>query len=499
MICIIEFLQYGFISFYFILVLILFVYSLHRFSLTIWFHMHKSKSPHQLIAPLNLPIVTIQLPLYNEQYVVRRLLQSIKNLDYPRDHLEVQILDDSTDDTQKIAQQMVYEMQLEGINICYVHRPNRIGYKAGALSLGLKKAKGEFIAIFDADFCPDKQFLLKTIPYFRNFKVGMVQGRWGHLNREYSLLTKLQAIYLDAHFVVEHVARSRSEWFFNFNGTGGIWRRECLISSGGWHADTLTEDLDISYRAQLEGWHFIYLTDLVVPSELPVQMNSFKSQQYRWVKGSIQTAMKLLSPVLKSGYPWRTKMEAFFHLTGNIVYLPIVFLSLSILPIIIIRSAMDCREGIWIDIPLLLAASLSFMYFYMTAEKVLHPNSYLSRLFYFPLLMGLGVGISLNNARAILSALLKRDSEFRRTPKHGIKDHSGSWKNSEYFNRIDYAIVGELFVLIYLVYSFYLAIVNEIYFAIPSLLLFEFGFAYVFVASLFESSNKLLNRSIPAL
>ena len=294
-----DVLQNIFLLFYLLVLLLLCIYGAHRYQLVYLFNKYKSKHP---VIPLNaseLPRVTIQIPIYNEQYVLERVLRSLHQLEYPRDRLEIQVLDDSIDETTIIAQQLVEEMRNEQFDIHHLHRTDREGYKAGALNAGLQCAKGEFIAIFDADFAPDSQFLIKTLPHFSNSSVGMVQARWGYMNRRYSLLTRLQAVYLDAHFMIEHLSRNRSGRFFNFNGTAGIWRKDCLISAGGWEFETLTEDLDISYRAQLAGWEFIFLPDVVVPSELPVEMNSFKLQQHRWAKGSIQTAIKLLVPILK--------------------------------------------------------------------------------------------------------------------------------------------------------------------------------------------------------
>jgi cellulose synthase/poly-beta-1,6-N-acetylglucosamine synthase-like glycosyltransferase len=494
-----ELLRDAFIGFYFIVLFLLCVYGLHRYSMVYLFYKYRSNVPQPCLKPLHGLKVTVQLPIFNEQYVVQRLLRSIRGLDYPKDLLEIQVLDDSTDDTQRIAQRLVEEMRLAGYDISYLHRGNRRGYKAGALSFGLQRATGEFIAIFDADFIPDPPFLRRMLPYFSDQSVGMVQARWGYLNRDYSLLTDLQSIFLDAHFIIEHLARNRSGRFFNFNGTAGIWRKACLISAGDWQSDTLTEDLDISYRAQLQGWKFVFAADVVAPSELPVQMNAFKGQQYRWAKGSVQTAFKLLTPVMRSRQCWKVKLETFFHLTNNIAYVLMIFLSLSMLPSMIIRFNMGWKETIWIDLPLLITSTAAVTLFYVTAQRALHKKWYL-RVLYIPLLMGLGIGISLNNGKAALSALFGRESGFKRTPKHGIVGNKGSWVDKKYSGPIDYLIVGELLMTMYVAINIYFALLNKVYVAIPFLFLFQFGFGYVCFSSLFQTASRLVeNRLRPGI
>jgi cellulose synthase/poly-beta-1,6-N-acetylglucosamine synthase-like glycosyltransferase len=305
------------LALYFFVLVILAVYGWHRYYLVYLYMKHKDQQPTPLGRFDRLPSVTIQLPLYNEMYVVDRLIESVCAIDYPRELLEIQVLDDSTDETRAIAELAVRRHAVQGIDIKYIHRTDRHGYKAGALDEAMRVAKGEFIAIFDADFSPQRDFLMRTIHHFTSDKVAMVQTRWGHINEDYSLLTKIQAILLDAHFVLEHGGRNRGGCFFNFNGTAGIWRREAIVDAGGWQHDTLTEDLDLSYRAQLRGWQFIFLPDHVAPAELPVEMNAFKSQQHRWAKGSIQTFLKLMPRILHSDLPLRVKAEAFFPLSAN--------------------------------------------------------------------------------------------------------------------------------------------------------------------------------------
>ncbi|MGQ0506888.1 MAG: cellulose synthase family protein, partial [Myxococcaceae bacterium] len=317
-----------FLGVYFGVLFVLAVYGSHRYRMAYLYYRHKYKLPTPKGTLAQLPRVTIQLPIFNEMYVVERLVDSVCKIEYPSELLEIQVLDDSTDETCGIARAVVERNRRLGHNVVYIHRENRQGFKAGALENGLKLAQGEFVAVFDADFVPSPDFLKRTVPFFSDDKIGMVQVRWGHLNREYSILTQAQSIFLDGHFIIEHTARNRSGAFFNFNGTAGIWRRSTINDAGGWQHDTLTEDLDLSYRAQLKGWQFVFLPDVVSPAEVPVDMNAFKSQQHRWAKGSIQTARKLLPTILRSNLPTAVKREAFFHLTNNLAYLLMVLLSL---------------------------------------------------------------------------------------------------------------------------------------------------------------------------
>jgi cellulose synthase/poly-beta-1,6-N-acetylglucosamine synthase-like glycosyltransferase len=486
---IINLAQDVFIAFYLLVLFFLCLYGLHRYQLIILFHRCNAKAPVTIANIVEWPKVTVQLPIFNERYVVRRLLRTAAALDYPKAQLEIQILDDSTDETSAIAQELADKIRRSGLAVQYLHRTDREGYKA----------TGEYIAIFDADFAPDPQFLRKALPYFYDSRVGMVQARWGYLNRGYSLLTRLQAIYLDAHFIIEHFVRNRSGRFFNFNGTAGIWRKQCLISAGGWEADTLTEDLDISYRAQLMGWKFVFVPELVAPSELPVHVTAFKTQQYRWAKGSIETAFKLLGSIFASAFPWKVKLEAFFHLTNNTAYLLMIFLSLSMYPSMIIRYNMGWKETIWLDVPLLLSATLSVTLFYITSQKVLYQTRWYQYIWYVPFLMGLGIGISLNNGKAVLSALLKSRSEFMRTPKHGIEGRTSkqqAWQDRDYWSKIDLVIVGEILMAVYFAFAIYFALLNQIYIALPFLLLFQFGFAYVALISLSQAMRRLVTTRI---
>src|SRR6476659_9885454 len=344
---------------YFFVLVILAVYGWHRYYLVYLYMKNKDKVPVPGNPLAELPPVTIQLPIYNEMYVADRLIDAVCQIDYPRELLEIQVLDDSTDETTSVAERAVRRNAAQGIDITYIHRADRTGYKAGALEAGLKVAKGEFVAIFDADFIPTADFLRRTVPFFADPKIAMVQARWGHINQQYSLLTKIQAILLDGHFVLEHGGRNRAGMFFNFNGTAGIWRRAAIADAGGWQHDTLTEDLDLSYRAQLRGWRFVFLPGLIAPAEVPVEMYSFRSQHHRWAKGSIQTCLKLLPQILHADLPLGVKTEAFFHLTANFNYLLMSLLSVLMFPAMVIRYNMGWTEMLLIDVPLFFAATLS--------------------------------------------------------------------------------------------------------------------------------------------
>ena len=477
---------------YFLVLSILAIFGLHRYILLYIYLKNKNKVPKPLSKFKNLPKVTVQLPVYNEMFVVRRLIDSVCKLKYPKHLLEIQVLDDSTDATQKIALERVKFYRSKGINIHYYHRDNRKGFKAGALEEGLKKASGKFIAVFDADFIPNPDFLLQTIHYFTDPKVGMVQARWGHINRNFSLLTQVQSILLDGHFVIEHTARNRSGKFFNFNGTAGIWRKETIYSAGGWQHDTLTEDLDISYRAQMKGWKFIYLPNIVVPAELPVEINAFKCQQHRWAKGSIQTAKKLLGKIFKAPLPFSVKMEAFFHLCDNFAYLLMIPLSISIFPTVILRKNLGLYEMVLIDFPLILLATGSVGAFYIYSQKEIYLN-WPSRLKYLPFLMALGIGLAVNNAKAVIEALLDKKSEFERTPKFGIQDKKKNWKLKRYFGKRSYLTYFELLLGIYFTITVAFSIKEGIYLTLPFLLLFQIGYLYMAFFSFYQGRRRFLN------
>jgi cellulose synthase/poly-beta-1,6-N-acetylglucosamine synthase-like glycosyltransferase len=446
---------------------------------------HKDSQPVEPARLDPLPTVTVQLPIYNEMYVADRLIDAVCQLEYPRELLEIQVLDDSTDETREIAELAVRRHAAHGIDIKYFHREDRIGYKAGALEAGLKVARGAFVAIFDADFLPTHDFLHRLLPYFGNDRVGMVQARWGHINEDYSLLTKIQSMLLDGHFVLEHGARNRAGVFFNFNGTAGIWRRSAIADAGGWQHDTLTEDLDLSYRAQLRGWKFVFVSDVVSPAEVPVEMNAFKSQQHRWAKGSIQTCRKLLPRILQADLPFAVKAEAFFHLTANFNYLLMSVLSILMFPAMVIRYNMGWDEMLLIDVPLFFAATMSVCNFYIVCQREIHTD-WVSRLRYMPFLMSIGIGLSVNNTRAVLEALFDKKTEFARTPKYRIEADGDEWVSKKYRQSVTVQPLVELGLGFYFTATVFYALANGIYGTLPFLVLFQIGFLYTGLLSVVQ-------------
>jgi len=484
---------------YFFILVILAAYGWHRYYLVYIYMRHRHETPVPRARFERLPVVTIQLPFYNELYVAERLIDSVCRIDYPRDRLEIQVLDDSTDETQAVARRAVERQRALGVDITYLHRADRAGYKAGALEAGLREARGEFVAIFDADFLPTPDFLERAIHHFTDPAIGMVQARWGHVNQDFSLLTKVQSILLDAHFVLEHGGRNRAGLFFNFNGTAGIWRRETIADAGGWQHDTLTEDLDLSYRAQLRGWRFVFLPDLVAPAEVPVEMNAFKSQQHRWAKGSIQTARKLLPRILASDLPFTVKKEAFFHLTANFNYLLMVALSILMFPSMVIRYSMGWYEMILIDVPLFMAATFSVGNFYVVCQRELYPD-WVARLKYLPFLMAVGIGLAVNNTKAVVEALIDHRSEFARTPKYGVqKAGSDEWLSKKYRQTLHLQPMIELALGLYFTWTVVYALANGIYGTLPFLVLFQAGFLYMGVVSIvqqYAAGQVVLNTQV---
>ena len=397
------------------------MYGLHRYLLVYLYYRHRKKVPSPKGHFDELPRVTIQLPMYNEHLVARRIIETVCHIDYPKDKLDIQVLDDSTDETVEIARETVRQARAAGIDITYIHRDARTGYKAGALENGLKTAKGEFITIFDVDFIPSPDILMRSVHYFTDPKVCVVQTRWEHLNRNDSLLTRSQALFLDGHFMIEHVARNRSERFMSFNGTAGTWRREAIRDAGGWQHDTLTEDLDLSYRAQLKGWKFVFLPELTAPAELPPEMSAFKAQQFRWTKGGAQTAMKLLPKLMLSKAPLKVKVEGFFHLTSFTLHLYMIILVLLLFPALCMRCVPMEQGTIWrgmFDVIVFSLATLSAVVFYAASQFELFGDWRLA-VKYMPMIMAIGVGLCVSNAKAIMEAVLGKRSEFVRTPKYG--------------------------------------------------------------------------------
>ncbi len=418
-----------------------------------------------------LPRITVQLPLYNEATVAARLIEAAGNLDYPSDRLEIQVLDDSTDETRAIAQKKVEELRRRGVDALYVRRPNREGYKAGALDFGLQTSKGEFVAMFDADFIPQPTFLRDIIDHFVDPKVGMVQTRWAHMNRESNLLTQIQALMLDGHHLVENCARFGAGCYFNFAGTGGMWRRKAIDAAGGWEHDTLTEDLDLSYRAQMAGYQFVYRPDVLTPSELPEDISALRAQQHRWAKGTVQTARKLLPRVMKhEPMSIHQRVEAAFHMLPHFAYPLMMLLSILLLPALVLLPAADVRTMMLVDLPLCFGATGSIAAFYALAETSQGRSAWgaLKRL---PILIGLGAGMSPHLSRAVWSGLNHMSGEFVRTPKRG--ENSGRYKMGAKLPLV------ELCLMMLTGASVVAAFETGHWFAAPFAILFTWGHAYV--------------------
>jgi cellulose synthase/poly-beta-1,6-N-acetylglucosamine synthase-like glycosyltransferase len=483
--------------------IILAFYGLHRYQLVWLYYRNKRKAAHSAepaarFAESELPFITIQLPIYNEQFVIDRLIDACCRLDYPRDRFEIQVLDDSTDETTVVAESIVQRYATggaEGPNgeaalppqpIVYLHRTNRHGYKAGALEEGLKVSRGELVAIFDADFVPPHDWLLRVVHHFAEPGVGMVQTRWTHLNRNYSFLTQVEAILLDGHFVLEHGGRSRSGVFFNFNGTAGMWRRQAIDEAGGWQHDTLTEDTDLSYRAQLKGWKFKYLQDVECPAELPIEMTAFKTQQARWAKGLIQTSKKILPSVFRSNAPFHTKLEAWYHLTANISYPLMIVLSTLLMPAMIIRSWQGPLQMVLIDLPLFMASTMSISSFYLTSQHELFPRTWYKTFLYLPFLMSLGIGLTITNTKAVLEALFGIKSAFARTPKYRVLKKGERSQAKKYRKRLGIIPWIELAIGCYFAATVWYAVTTENFFTVPFLLLFVLGYWYTGLLSLFQ-------------
>ena len=436
-----------------------------------------------------LPLITVQLPLFNELYVVERLLSAVTAIDYPRDRLEIQVLDDSTDETARVAAEVVERYAAEGFDIHYIHRSDRTGFKAGALENGNKSAKGELLAIFDADFVPKPDCLRKLVDFFTDPLVGCAQMRWSHINGGYNLLTRLQTIMLDGHFVVEQTTRNRTGGFFNFNGTAGIWRRKAIEMSGGWQHDTLTEDTDLSFRAQLMGWKFIYLLDEEAPAEIPVEINAFKAQQRRWAKGVMQVGLKLYPRIWLAPLPFRVKLEMFFRLTGNISYPLMIVASFLQFPLLLVRYNQPFYHLMVLDLPLLFFSSISVVLFYGSAVWYLDSRR-TPRLLHLPLVMGLGIGLAFSNARAVLEALLGVKSEFVRTPKYRVEEtKDATWKRKKYKRKRGLLPLLELSFAVYFLLAIGYSARLHMWGTIPFLVLFFFGFGYMGVMSILQTAS----------
>jgi cellulose synthase/poly-beta-1,6-N-acetylglucosamine synthase-like glycosyltransferase len=463
---------------------VLAAYGLHRLHLILLYR--KNEEPPPLPSdPEAWPIVTVQLPVYNERYVVERLLGAAAALDYPREKLEIQLLDDSTDETVAIAARAIEEIRSRGIDAVHLHRGSREGYKAGALRYGLERARGSLLAVFDADFVPPPRFLRETIPYFGDAGVGMVQARWLHLNPDQSLLSRVQAISLDAHFLIEHSARQNGGRYFNFNGTAGVLRKSCVIASGGWQSDTLTEDLDLSYRAQLMGWRFVFASQVGCPAELPAEMNAFKAQQHRWVRGSIQVARKLLPRIWFSSGPFRVKLEATFHLTSNVPYVLLLLLALIVFPVTLARYESKSLPFLIADTALLLAATVPILFYFGYAQRKARAD-WRAQLRYVPLVFMLGIGLAVNNARAVLEGALLRAGTFHRTPKLRIEGRAARLRapgprshRAAYRARVSVASVLEVGLACYFIWAMASLAEARLYAPLPFFALYLGGFLYV--------------------
>ena len=479
---------------YLVILIALAVYGFHRSSLVFLYYRHRDKQPVEAGKFAELPAVTVQLPLFNEMYVAERLLDAVAAIRYPRDRFQIQVLDDSTDETRDICRNKIAELVVRypDLDIEYVHRTDRTGFKAGALENGLRTAKGELVLIFDADFVPNPDILERTVHHFLDPKVAVVQCRWEHINRDFSALTEAQALMLNGHFIMEHAGRNRSGRFFNFNGTAGLWRRAAIVDAGGWQHDTLTEDMDLSYRAQLRGWRFVYLPQIAAPAELPVEMSAFKAQQFRWAKGSIQVARKLLPRILGSNATFAQKWEAFFHLTNNFAYPLLLLLSLLLLPNLVLRTTHGVREVLMIDLPLFFGTTLSLASFYLASEREVarmtgdRSRSTWSTLGQLPLVLSLGIGLCVNQTRAVIEAVFGRETEFVRTPKHGICGKLETWSGKKYHAAKSLTPFFELLMAAYFVVAVHIAFANGHYISVPFLMLFLFGFAYVGAVSAWQ-------------
>ncbi len=441
------------------------------------------------------PSVLVQLPVFNERYVLERLLRAVAALDYPRSRLTVQVLDDSTDDTTEIAARLVEEQRAAGLAIEHIHRKERAGFKAGALQAGLEASDAPLVAVFDADFVPQPDFLRRIVPYLlADRRVGMVQARWGHLNRRYSLLTGVQAVLLDGHFIAEHGGRHAAGCWFNFNGTAGVWRRDAIADAGGWEGDTLTEDLDLSYRAQLRGWRFVFAPEIEAPAELPVSMNAFKVQQRRWAKGSLQTARKLLPQILAAKLPLRVRLEAFVHLSGNLCYVLMAILSLLMIPAMVARASTGLEEMALLDIPIFAAATLSVVSFYTASAwrlRRMQPGRSGRRAFFaairhIPAALGVGIGLSFSNAVAVLEGIAGRRTPFERTPKYGVSKSGEAWRGKRYRTRTAAVTLLEVMLGLALLLATGYAVALGMIASAPFLLLFAFGYLQVGRQSLAE-------------
>ena len=494
-------LEYIIITLYTISLVLILLYALAQFNLLINYLKARKKQDNSpkfdFSNPNEIPYVTIQLPVFNELYVMERLLNNIAKLKYPREKLEIQVLDDSTDESVESTAKQIAELQKTGLDIQHIRRENRQGFKAGALKEGLKTAKGEFIAIFDADFLPKENWLLETIPYFKDPKIGVVQTRWGHINRNYSTLTKIQAFALDAHFTLEQVGRNSQGHFINFNGTAGIWRKECIYDAGNWEGDTLTEDLDLSYRAQLKNWKFKYLENVVTPAELPVVISAARSQQFRWNKGGAENFQKMLKRILTSkNIPLKTKIHGTLHLLNSSMFTCIFLVAILSIPMLYIKNEYAHLKIYFLVMSFFIISTLIFFICYWFMYKRTYGGGALNFIKYigaFFAFFSIAMGFSLHNTIAVLEGHLGKKSEFVRTPKFNIKSLKDNWKNNKYIRKkpsLHVIIEGAL--TLYFAFGMYSAFIvgdkGGDFGMFPFHLMLFVGFGYVFYKSLFSKA-----------
>lgn len=487
---IIDYIIIGLYSFSLFVILI---YSLLQLQLVLNFKKANKQKTEVILEPTEWPKVTVQLPLYNEKYVVKRLLNNISKLDYPASKLEIQVLDDSTDSSKVYTEQLTQDLIDKGINAKYIHRTNRKNFKAGALKEGLTIAEGEFIAIFDADFLPHPNWLKKTIPHFNTSEIGVVQTRWGHVNRDYSMLTRIQAFALDFHFLIEQVGRSFGNHFINFNGTAGVWRKTCIEDAGNWQGDTLTEDLDLSYRAQLKGWKFTYLKDVVTPAELPVVLSAARSQQFRWNKGAAENFRKNFSAIFQSkAISSKSKLHSFFHLLNSSMFLLILIVAVLSIPILYIKFQQESWNIVFYILAAMGVSTLIFIYGYWTSYKEINGSGVKSFLKFFGLFItffSIAMGLSVHNTLAILEGHFNKKSEFIRTPKFDISSNSDTWKGKTYVNKKLSILNGiEILLFGYFIYGLYSAYYTQDFGLVVFHLMLVFGFGFIGFKTLFSKA-----------
>lgn len=472
-----------FLIFYGLAMLFILLYSFTQASLVWRYLKQKKKKEIAPTDPMDWPKVTIQLPVYNELYVVERLIEAAANIKYPKDLMEIQVLDDSNDESVLLIENKVKELRGQCVDIHHIRREERTDFKAGALKYGLEIAKCSFVAIFDADFIPPEDFLLKTIPYFQDKQLGVVQTRWGHLNKDYSLLTYLQAFALDAHFTIEQVGRNQKSCFINFNGTGGVWRKSCIQDAGNWEADTLTEDLDLSYRAQLKGWKFKYLENVLSPAELPPVMSALKSQQYRWTKGGAETAKKHLKSIFKAKLSWGQKWHGIFHLLNSTVFVSVIVAAVFSVPLLFLKQNWPIVDQLfWVaSIFFLSFIIIAVMYFISFSQSFKRKDKALLHFLYvFPLFLSVSMGLSVHNAIAVIEGFFGKKTAFIRTPKFNLKHNGPSWSVNKYMNqklnRVNYI---EILMLFYFVFAVIFSIAQSEFGMLPFHLMLVLGFGTV--------------------